>query len=320
MILRLRTGWETLILAPRAAFAGVAGGDCGALASEYEVCRRLRIALADPEGADALRRAFARWREEGARIREADDRALIDRVARMSRNGTLAAFVVVDRSKGLGEAEATAAASQIEEGWSSAHAAPMRRKLEAILPRALGRLSGEARQQFAPLLAGEALSRAARTLEGWAVAHWSHPGDIVDDFVTVFGVHASSAAMGEGMVLLRHTFDLLRDAANDAETDAAARALAAAIETVGAANFSLALSHAADRRGAFWVTKKESVRRGPQERAPKTERPYVPRPAPVPPEPATAGSDLIAQAAALEQAAKSGTPFCERCQKAAAGL
>jgi len=286
MILRLRTGWETLILGPRAEFAGVAGGDCGALVSEYEVRRRLRIALADPEGADALRRAFGRWLEEGARIREADDRAVIDRVARMSRNGTLAAFVVADRSKQLGKAEAISAPASgrmTAESWTSAHAAPIRRKLEMILPMALRYLSGASREELAPFVEGEARLHAARVLEAWAVAHWSHPGDIVDDFLTAFGGYASSAPMGEGIHLLRYAFDLLRDAANDRETDAAARAFAAAIETVGAGNFSLALSHAAGRRGAFWVTKKESLRRGPPpERAPKMERPYVPRPAPAP--------------------------------------
>jgi hypothetical protein len=283
MILRLRTGSETLILGPRSAFAGLAGRDRRALVSEYEVRRRLRLALADPEGADALRRAFALWREEGARIREADDRALIDRVARMSRNGALAAFIVQDRAKGLGVSMAAAPpgdtnlASKNLAGMNLA-AMTMQERLATTLRLVPNHLSGTTKQAFAALIEPEALAITVEVLALWAISHAFGAGEAIDALLLGAGVYFGGAQVWQGLHALFHALDLIRMAQSAAQLDEAAAIFAEGVARLGVAVLIAALTHGAAKKAARWTEKKPSLRNTPQERAPKAER-FEERPA-----------------------------------------
>ncbi|WP_400770254.1 hypothetical protein [Methylosinus sporium] len=278
MILRLRTGSETLILGPRAAFAGLAGRDRRALVSEYEVRRRLRLALADPEGADALRRAFALWREEGARIREADDRALIDRVARMSRNGALAAFVVQDRAKGLGVSTAAAPPGGANLASMNLAGMNMQERLTATLRLVPNHLSGTTKQAFAELIEPKALAITAEVLALWAISHAFGAGEAIDAVLLGAGVYFGGAQVWQGLHALFHALDLIRMAQSEAQLDEAAAIFAEGVTKLGVAVLIAALTHGATKKAARWTEKKPSLRNTPQERAPKAER-YEERPA-----------------------------------------
>ena len=94
--LRLRAGADTLLIGHRATF-GHGRGLCR-LESEDEVRRRLIQAMSDPCSLDALRAFSARYNFDTRRITHTTDRVLIDRVARMTVRGTLAAYVVPDAS------------------------------------------------------------------------------------------------------------------------------------------------------------------------------------------------------------------------------
>ncbi|WP_018267364.1 hypothetical protein [Methylosinus sp. LW4] len=277
MILRLRTGSETLILGPRAAFAGLAGRDRRALVSEYEVRRRLRLALADPEGADALRRAFALWREEGARIREADDRALIDRVARMSRNGALAAFVVQDRAKGLGVSTAAAPPSGANVTGANVTGMNLQERLTATLRLVPNHLSGTTKQAFAELIEPKALAITAEVLALWAISHAFGAGEAIDAVLLGAGVYFGGAQVWQGLHALFHALDLIRMAQSEAQLDEAAAIFAEGVTKLGVAVLIAALTHGAAKKAARWTEKKPSLRNTPQERAPKTER-FEPKP------------------------------------------
>ena len=67
------------------------------LARPWQPGRLLLVALTNPAALDALRRFWANWHSEAKRVNVIDDRKLIDRVARMTVNGPLAAFAVYDR-------------------------------------------------------------------------------------------------------------------------------------------------------------------------------------------------------------------------------
>src|SRR2546423_13012061 len=94
-MLRLNFPTGDLIIDHRAALAPVQALHC--LDSEDEVRRLLLIALTTPNALDSLRRFFARWNSEAWRVNVIKDRTLIERVARMTVNGPLAAFVVYAR-------------------------------------------------------------------------------------------------------------------------------------------------------------------------------------------------------------------------------
>ncbi len=64
------------------------------LDSEDEVRRLLLLAHTSSTALDRLRRFWAHWHSESYRVNVINDRQLIDRVARMTVNGPLAAFVV----------------------------------------------------------------------------------------------------------------------------------------------------------------------------------------------------------------------------------
>ncbi|CAN2534896.1 hypothetical+protein [Methylocapsa aurea] len=255
MILRLRAGSETLILGPRAAFAGVAGG---ALVSEYEVRRRLRIALADPEGADALRRAFGRWREEGARIREADDRALIDRIARMSRNGTLAAFVVADLSERLAGAS-------------------LKERIATTLTLVPNHLTGATKQEFAALVEPKALATMVEVLAIWAVSHAFGAGEAIDAVLLAVGLYFGGPQLWRGLQALFHALELVGTASSRAQLDEAAAIFADGVAKLGVVVLIAALTHGGAKQAARWTEKKPSLRNTPPEKAPKPER-YEPKP------------------------------------------
>jgi hypothetical protein len=94
-MLRLTFPTGDLIIDHRSALAPVQSLQC--LDSEDEVRRLLLIALNNPTALDALRRFFARWNSEAWRVNVIKDRTLVERVARMTVNGSLAAFVVYDK-------------------------------------------------------------------------------------------------------------------------------------------------------------------------------------------------------------------------------
>ncbi|MBG0809498.1 hypothetical protein IY145_08910 [Methylosinus sp. H3A] len=259
MILRLRTGSETLILGPRAEFASFAALAGGALASEYEVRRRLRIALADPEGADALRRAFGRWREEGARIREADDRALIDRIARMSRNGTLAAFVVADRSERLA-------------GMS------LKERIATTLRLVPNHLTGATKQEFAALVEPKALATTVEVLAIWAVSHAFGAGEAIDAVLLAVGLYFGGPQLWRGLHALFHALELMGTASSRVQLDEAAAVFADGVAKLGVVVLIAALTHGAAKKAARWTEKKPGLRNTPPEKAPKAER-YEERPA-----------------------------------------
>ncbi|TDX67021.1 hypothetical protein EDE12_101560 [Methylosinus sp. sav-2] len=277
MILRLRTGSETLILGPRSAFAGLAGRDRRALVSEYEVRRRLRLALADPEGADALRRAFALWREEGARIREADDHALIDRVARMSRNGALAAFVVQDRAKGLGVSTAAAPPGGANLVGANVTGMNLQERLAATLRLVPNHLSGTTKQAFAELIEPKALATTVEVLALWAISHAFGAGEAIDAVLLAAGLYFGGAQVWGGLHALFHALDLIRMAQSVTQLDEAAAIFAEGVTKLGIAVLIAALTHGAAKKAGRWTEKKPSLRNTPQERAPKAER-YEPKP------------------------------------------
>ena len=275
MILRLRAGSETLILGPRAAFAAVAGRDRGALVSEYEVRRRLRIALADPEGADALRRAFARWREEGARIREADDRALIDRVARMSRGGMIVAFVVADRTKRLPRPETRPAPEPLRPAASSdPQLARMTfdRRIAATLERVPNHLTGPAKQEFLALIEPQALAITAGVLAIWAASHAVGVGEAIDVILAVVGLVFAGPEFWRGLEALFRALTLVRTAQSETELDEAAAIFAAGVAKVGIAVLIAAITRGAAKKAARWTEKKPGLRNTPQERSVRPER------------------------------------------------
>ncbi|WP_159731284.1 TNT domain-containing protein [Methylosinus sp. Ce-a6] len=284
MILRLRAGSETLILGPRAAFAAVAGRDRGALLSEYEVRRRLRIALADPETADALRRAFARWREEGARIREADDRALIDRVARMSRNGSLAAFVVADRSKGLASSAAAAPPARPVSAAGPPDSARLagvglKERIAMTLGLVPNHLSGATKQEFAKLVEPQALETTVEVLAIWAVSHAFGAGEAIDAVLLAAGLYFGGAQLWGGLHALFHALELVATAQSVKQLDEAAAIFADGVAKLGIAVLIAALTRGVAKKAARWTEKKPGLRNTPQEKVPKAER-YEPRPSP----------------------------------------
>jgi len=91
-MLRLTFPTGDLIIDHRSALAPVQSLHC--LDSEDEVRRLLLMAITTPSALDALRRFFARWNSEAWRVTVIKDRTLIERVARMTVNGPLAAFAV----------------------------------------------------------------------------------------------------------------------------------------------------------------------------------------------------------------------------------
>jgi hypothetical protein len=94
-MLRLYLPTGNLIIDHRAVLAAAPTLSC--LDSEDEVRRLLVIALGNPAALDALRRFWANWHSESNRVSAINDRKLIDRVARMTNGGPLAAFMVYDR-------------------------------------------------------------------------------------------------------------------------------------------------------------------------------------------------------------------------------
>ena len=90
--LQIRTGTDTLLIGHRAAF----GRGLTCLDSEDEVRRRLIQAMADPRALDSLRAFWARYQFDTRRITHTTDRALIDRVARTTVRGVLAACLLPD--------------------------------------------------------------------------------------------------------------------------------------------------------------------------------------------------------------------------------
>src|SRR4051812_10167542 len=94
-MLRLHFKTGDLIIDHRSGLAPVRDLEC--LASEDEVRRLLLFALTNPTALDRLRRFWAHWNSEAWRVNVITDRQLIDRVARMTVNGPLAAFVVYDK-------------------------------------------------------------------------------------------------------------------------------------------------------------------------------------------------------------------------------
>ena len=94
-MLRLTFPAGDLIIDHRSALAPVRSLHC--LDSEDEVRRLLLIALNNPTALDSLRRFFAQWNSEAWRVNVIKDRTLIERVARMTVNGPLAAFTVYNR-------------------------------------------------------------------------------------------------------------------------------------------------------------------------------------------------------------------------------
>jgi hypothetical protein len=97
--LQIRAGTDTLLIGHRAAF----GRGLTCLDSEDEVRRRLLLAMADPRALDSLRAFWARHQFDTRRITHTTDRALIDRVARTTVRGVLAACVLPDAQPALSE-------------------------------------------------------------------------------------------------------------------------------------------------------------------------------------------------------------------------
>ncbi len=91
-MLRLHFPTGDLIIDHRAALAPVRRLHC--LDSEDEVRRLLLLALTTSTALDRLRCFWAHWHSESYRVNVINDRKLIDRVARMTVNGPLAAFAV----------------------------------------------------------------------------------------------------------------------------------------------------------------------------------------------------------------------------------
>jgi hypothetical protein len=177
MIARIRVGWETMIIGPRAEFAGLVDGNpstADPLSSEYEVRRCLTIALHDPAIANNVRRSFGQWTNDGHRIQEANDRSLIDRVARMTRNGTLIAFVIAEASMKSRRADMSAelpARPEAPDIKVSVDAMTLQQRTVRVLSLTPDFLVGGAREEFARLLTPETLPLSAGVLSAWAASH-----------------------------------------------------------------------------------------------------------------------------------------------------
>ena len=94
--LRIRAGADTLVIGHRGAFGR--GDGATELDSDEEVRRRLIQAMSDQSALESLRRFWARLQFDTRQITHTSDRALIDRVAAMTRHGPLAAYLVPDAS------------------------------------------------------------------------------------------------------------------------------------------------------------------------------------------------------------------------------
>lgn len=286
-IVRIRVGWETILIGPRVGFVALiqhAALPGGHLASEYEVRRRLLVALYDPALLGALRRALDDWRGDGARTTKDGDRALIDRVALMTRNGTLIAYVAADpamkfaRVDSALEAAATQGRDAPAQGLSVANMS-LTQRIWAMLLLVPNHLEGEAKEQFMALIAPEAIATTVAVLAVWAVSHFYGAGEVVDAALVVAGYFAAGPAIWDALKQLRTCLTLVYSATSQPELDQAADALAAVIAAVGIAVFVKMITHVAGRQAAKWGEKKPSVRTPVEEPPPPKER-FVERPAP----------------------------------------
>jgi hypothetical protein len=94
--LRVRAGPDTLVIGHRAAFGR--GDALSEVQSDEDVRRRLIQAMGDRASLDSLRHFWARLQFDTRQLTHMSDRALIDRVVAMTRQGPLAVYLVPDAS------------------------------------------------------------------------------------------------------------------------------------------------------------------------------------------------------------------------------
>jgi hypothetical protein len=271
MIVRIRVGWETLLIAPRVELAGLIDSDASTadpLSSEYEVRRCLIVALHDPAIAADIRRAFGQWTSDAHRIREVSDRTLIDRVAQMTRGGLLVAVLIPDPAMKSRRVDTRAELPiKLELDVSGAPDVPamtVQQRAAIALTLAPNYLDGEARNRLRLLVAPQTLPMTAGILSAWTESSVLALGEIVDAFSLIAEISVGGPAVWESAKRLRRAAALIASATVERELDEAAREIAQVANVIGVSAFASAITHAATKRASRWGKRKQSVRRTPQ--------------------------------------------------------
>lgn len=278
MILRMRVGWETLVIGPRADFSGLLDGNPSTgdpLTSEYEIRRCLLIALYDPAISEQLRRAIGHWTGDAYRVQTLSDRALIDRIAYMARSGMLIAFVVPEptmkaRVSDIGAKEAQPLATGAPSPTIASM--PLEQRIKETLLLVPDHLTGAARDEFMALIAPEAIAITVGVLAIWAASHFIGVGEIVDAILIVSAYLSAGPAVWEAAKKLRLALSLISGANSRNDLEAAAKLIAEMVSAIGVGAFAAAITRGAGKRAAKWKAKKPSVRKPPEEKAPKQQK------------------------------------------------
>jgi hypothetical protein len=290
MIVRLRLGWECVVIGPRAYFTGVITGaapDGGVMASEYEARRRLTMALGDPGQMGELRRAFAQWRGDGHRLYGVGDREIVDQIARMTRHGVLTIFVVPDRAMKYGRADAAlhgATPVAPPSDGVPVQSMTLRQRLEAVLRLIRAhpdRIPEKAQELVLGQLNDQAIGALATTLLslliGWAASHFVIIGEIADIALIGAAVFVGAQSVLEGVKKLVAAYRDLENAKSEQDLDAVAIAVLDAILAMGVMTFFRLLNRFGSKPAPMWGEKKPGLARAGAGAREKPAKPPIAR-------------------------------------------
>jgi hypothetical protein len=263
-MLRLYFPNGSLLIGHRAALTPARSLSC--LASEDEVRRLLLVALTNPAALEALRRFWANWHSESKRVNVIDDRKLIDRVARMTVNGPLAAFAVYDRhavhpgdvalklsaQRQVAATGAPVPAHLAAPGTQASATVDLtemsaEQRLEQMLRRTPRYLPQALRVPFAKVFERDALVAAVAVMTVWARYRELGIGGILDALL-LDSRHIDTGWTIVGAARkLHYCIEATVEAEQEKDIDAAARVMGEVIEEIGVAAFKAAIQHGAER-------------------------------------------------------------------------
>lgn len=265
-MLRLYFPNGSLLIDHRAALTPARSLSC--LASEDEVRRLLVVALTNPTSLDALRRFWANWHSEAKRVNVIDDRKLIDRIARMTVNGPLAAFAVYDRHA-VHPGDIAQKLNAQQQGAAAGDGAPVaahlanpggsgsttdevntlttEQRLDQMLRRTPRYLPQALRAPFAKVLEREAMIRTVSVMTVWAKYREVSIGGILDALLLDGRrIDAGWTIVGAARKLHK-CIEVTVEAREDKDLEAAARLLGEVLEEIRVTAFNAAIRHGADR-------------------------------------------------------------------------
>ena len=324
-MLRLYFPNGSLLIGHRAALTPARSLSC--LASEDEVRRLLLIALTNPAALEALRRFWANWHSEAKRVNVIDDRKLIDRIARLTVNGPLAAFTVYDRhavhpgdvaQKLSAQRQAAGAGAPVPAHLAAPDAQASatvdltemsaEQRLEQMLRRTPRYLPQALRMPFEKVFERDALIAAVGVMAVWARYRELGIGGILDALL-LDSRHIDAGWTIVGAARKLHAcIEMAVEAEEEKDLDAAARLLGEVIEEIGVAAFKAAIRHGAERVVNWPMKPKAAPRPGPAATASAKFEPVS-----QPPPSSKPGESVVTPpphcAACLAAAQKSGTPI-----------